>query len=118
MTLQALVALVIFAVGALAITSISVRQLLATKQAARALARDQLVQTTMADLESHPYDLKPGDHTFDPITVDGLIFFRRSKVQEEEGGKLLLLNLETWIVDKEGQRQSPVWNYEKRVLRL
>ena len=118
MTLQALMALVIFAIAVMAVTSIGVRQLLATKHAARALARDQLVQTTVAEMESHPYDLEPGDHTYAPTTVDGWIFLRRSKVQEEEGGKLLVLTLETWIVDENGRLQSPVWTYEKRVLRL
>lgn len=118
MTFEALIALALFAIGALAVTSLSIRQLVATRYAARALARDQLVESTIGGLESSPYTLELGRKSMDPAVVDGLSFRRDLQVVEEESGKILLLTLSTWIEDAQGKRISPVWSFEKRILRL
>ena len=118
LTFEALVALVIFALGALAVTSLSVRQLVATRYAARALARDQLVEATMADLEARPYDLEVGKRSLEPTVVDDLRFGRNLEAKKEEGDKIVLLTVTTWIEDKDGNRLSPDWSYQKRILRL
>ena len=118
LTFEALVALVIFALGSLAVTSLSVRQLVATRYAARALARDQLVEATVASLETNPYALNVGKTSLEPTIVDGLRFRRDLQITQEEGDKILLLAITTWIEDDKGNRQSPVWSYEKRIFRL
>ncbi len=113
LTLQALVSLSIFSIVVMSVTSLGLRQLAVTRQAAGHLGRTQLAQSTLAELQGDVYSVEAGSRTLEPVKIEGVEYERQLEIRAIEEDRALDVTLELRRAD--GKR---TWTYRKVMLRL
>lgn len=115
LTLQALVSIALFSLAAMAILSLSVRQLLATRHAGEHLGRSRLLVSTLDRAQAEVYTLEPGVRALEAVEVDGTTYNRELEVSESSNPRTLEVIVRMWSGERSKAR---VWSYRKQLLKL